>query len=151
MNTVGPTVLQSFLLTILRVGFVYAGSVPKDGETPKAIVVPPESIELEQGKEKKALPKSVVQELIENQSVKLMTKEELDKATLGHERDQGLLAGLTIVLGIAVLFMRRKLFGHWIHAVETPFLGLLFPLQIEFAFPAHSQFASFWVGNPVYP
>jgi len=123
MNTVGSTVLQSILLTILWMGFVYTWSEFKDGEPPKAIVVPSESIELEPGKEGKVLPESVVQQLIDKQSGPLMTKEELQEATEEYERNQWLLAGLSAVMGIGVFVLGLKLFGHWGYAVAALVFG----------------------------
>ncbi len=39
MNRVGSTVLQSILLTILWMGFVFTGNAFNEGEPPKAIVI----------------------------------------------------------------------------------------------------------------
>ena len=112
-------------------GFAYAGSVFKDGEPPKAIVVPSESIELEPGKEGKVLPESVVQQLIDKQSGPLMTKEELQEATEEYERNQWLLAGLSAVMGIGTFVMGLKLFGHWGYASATLALG---PIIVAYYF-----------------
>ena len=123
MNGVGSTILQSILLTILWVGFGYVSCEFNDGEPPKAIVVQAESVELKPDAEEKELPQSVVQELIENQGVKLMTKEELEQATKEYEKNQWLLAGLSIFLGIGTFVVGLKLFEHWGYAVVALALG----------------------------
>ena len=87
MNVV-TTVFQSILLTILWMGFAYVSSEFKDGESPKAIVVPAESVEIESVQENKELPESVVQRLIDKQNGPFMTKEELRKATEEYERNR---------------------------------------------------------------
>lgn len=124
MNTVGSTVLQSILLTILWVGFVCAaGGGFNDDEPPKAIIVPPESVELEPEGENKEPPESVVQQIIENKGGSLMTQEEFQKETEQYERNKWLWVGLTIVLGIAVLFIGTKLFEHWGYGIAALALG----------------------------
>ena len=123
MNGVGSTILHSILLTILWVGFGYVSSEFIEGEPPKAIGVQAESVELKPDAEEKELPQSVVQELIENQGVKLMTKEELEQATKEYEKNQWLLAGLSIFLGIGTFVVGLKLFEHWGYAVVALAVG----------------------------
>ena len=128
---VGTTVFQSILLTILWVGFAYVSSEFKDGEPPKAIVVPAESVEIESAQENKELQESVVQRLIDKQSEPFMTKEELRKATEEYERNRWLLAGLSVLLGIGTFVVGMKLFGHWGYAVAALVLG---PVLVAYYF-----------------
>lgn len=120
---VGTTVFQSILLTILWVGFAYVSSEFKDGEPPKVIVVPAESVEIEPAQKNKELSESVVQRLIDKQSGPVMTKEELEQATEEYEKNQWLLAGLSIFLGIGTFVVGLKLFEHWGYAVVALALG----------------------------
>ena len=131
MNGVGSTILQSILLTILWVGFGYVSSEFNEGEPPKAIVVQAESVELKPDAEEKELPQPVVQELIENQGIKLMTKEELEQATKEYGKKQWLLAGLSTLSGLATFFIGLKLFGHWGYASATLALG---PIIVAYYF-----------------
>ena len=128
---VGTTIFQSILLTILWVGFAYVSSEFKDGEPPKAIVVPAESVEIESAQENKELPESVVQRLIDKQSEPFMTKEELRKATETYVRNRWLLAGLSVLLGIGTFVVGMKLFGHWGYAVAALVLG---PVLVAYYF-----------------
>ena len=131
MNGVGSTVFQSVLLTILWVSFVYTWSEFKDGEPPKAIVVPAEFVELDAEEESKELPESVVQSIIDNQSGPFMTEEELAEATGEYERNHWLLAGLSVLLGMGAFVLGLKLFGNWGYAVATLFLG---PVMVAYYF-----------------
>jgi hypothetical protein len=128
---VGTTVFQSILLTILWVGFAYVSSEFKDGEPPKVIVVPAESVEIETSQENKELPESVVQRLIDKQNGPFMTKRELRKATEEYERNRWLLAGLSVLLGIGTFVVGMKLFGHWGYAVAAVALG---PVLVAYYF-----------------
>ena len=116
---IGSTVFQATLLTILWVGFAYTWSEFKDGEPPKAIVVPAEFVELKPDGGEKELPESVVQSIIDNQGGPFMTKEELAEATEEYERNHWLLAGLSVLLGIGTFVLGLKLFGHWGYAVAA--------------------------------
>ena len=104
-------------------GFVYIWSEFKDGEPPKAIVVPAEFVELDVEEESKELPESVVQSIIDNQSGPFMTKEALEQATQEYERNQWLLAGLSVLSGIGTFVLGLRLFGHWSYAAATLALG----------------------------
>jgi hypothetical protein len=128
---VGTTVFQSILLTILWVGFAYVSIEFKDGEPPKAIVVPAESVEIESAQENKELQESVVQRLIDKQSEPFMTKEELRKATEAYVKNRWLLAGLSVLLGIGTFVVGLKLFGHWGYAVAALVLG---PVLVAYYF-----------------
>ena len=128
---VGTTIFQSILLTILWVGFAYISSEFKDGEPPKAIGVPAESVEIEPAQKNKELSESVVQRLIDKQSGPVMTKEELEQATEEYEKNQWLLAGLSIFLGIGTFVVGLKLFGHWGYAVVALALG---PVLVAYYF-----------------
>ncbi len=123
MNGVGSTVFQSILLTILWVGFVYTWSEFKDGEPPKAIVVPAEFVELDAEGESKELPESVVQAIQSGQGGSVMTKEALEQATEEFERNQWLLSGLSVLSGIGTFVIGLKLFEHWGYAAATLALG----------------------------
>ena len=123
MNGVGSTIFQSILLTILWAGFVYTWSEFKDGEPPKAIVVPAEFVELDVEEESKELPESVVQSIIDNQGGPFMTKEALEQATEEYERNRWLLVGLSVLLGIGTFVLGLKLFEHWGYAAVTLALG----------------------------
>jgi hypothetical protein len=128
---VGTTIFQSILLTILWVGFAYVSIEFKDGEPPKAIVVPAESVEIESAQENKELQESVVQRLIDKQSEPFMTKEELRKATEAYVKNRWLLAGLSVLLGIGTFVVGLKLFGHWGYAVAALVLG---PVLVAYYF-----------------
>lgn len=123
MNGVGSTVFQSILLTILWVGFVYTWSEFKDGEPPKAIVVPAEFVELEVGEEEKELPEAMVQAIESSQEGLVMTREGLEQATEEYERNRWLLAGLSVLSGIGTFVVGLKLFEHWGYAAATLALG----------------------------
>ena len=128
---VGTTVFQSILLTILWVGFAYVSSEFKDGEPPKVIVVPAESVEIEPAQKNKELSESVVQRLIDKQSEPFMTKERLEQATETYVRNRWLLAGLSVLLGIGTFVVGMKLFGHWGYAVAALVLG---PVLVAYYF-----------------
>ncbi len=123
MNGVDSTVFQSILLTILWMGFAYTWSEFKDGEPPKAIVVPAEFVKLDPEGEEKELPESVVQSIIDNQSGPFMTEEELAEATEEYERNRWLLVGLSVLLGVGTFVIGLRLFGHWGYAAATLALG----------------------------
>jgi ABC-type transport system involved in cytochrome bd biosynthesis fused ATPase/permease subunit len=73
----------------------------------------------------------VVQRLIDKQSGPVMTKEELEQATEEYEKNQWLLAGLSIFLGIGTFVVGLKLFGHWGYAVVALALG---PVLVAYYF-----------------
>ena len=123
MNGVGSTVFQSILLTILWMGFTYTWNEFKDGEAPKAIVVPAEFVELDVDGGEKELPKSVIQSIQSGQSGPFMTKEALAQATEQYERNHWLLAGLSVLSGIGIFVVGLKLFEHWGYAAATLILG----------------------------
>jgi len=123
MNGVGSTVFQSILLTLLWVGFAYTWSEFKDGEPPKAIVVPAEFVELDPEEEEKELPESVVQAIQSRQDGPVMTKEALEQATAEFERNQWLLAGLSVLMGVGTFVIGLRLFEHWGYAAATLALG----------------------------
>ena len=123
MNGVGSTVFQSILLTILWVGFAYTWSEFKDGEPPKAIVVPAEFVELDAEEESKELPESMVRSIQSGQGGPFMTKEALEQATEEYERNRWLLVGLSVLSGIGTFVVGLKLFEHWGYAAATLALG----------------------------
>ena len=123
MAGVGSTVFQSILLTILWAGFAYTWSEFKDGEPPKAIVVPAEFVELKPDGGEKELPESMVRSIQSGQGGPFMTKEELAEATEEYERNRWLLAGLSVLLGIGTFVLGLKLFEHWGYAAATLALG----------------------------
>ena len=123
MAGVGSTVFQSILLTILWAGFAYTWSEFKDGEPPKAIVVPAEFVELKPDGGEKELPESMVRSIQSGQGGPFMTKEALEQATEEYERNRWLLVGLSVLSGIGTFVVGLKLFEHWGYAAATLALG----------------------------
>jgi hypothetical protein len=139
MNGVGSIVFQSILLTILWMGFVFAGNSFMEGEPPKAIVVPTEFVELDAEGEIKELPESLVQSIIDSQGGPFMTKEALEQATQEYERNHWLLAGLSVLSGLGTFVVGLRLFGHWGYAVAALILG---PVWVAYYFLYKSNLPS---------
>ena len=117
------TIFQSILLTILWIGFVFTGNVFKEGEPPKAIVVPAAFVELDSEEEEKELPEAMVQAIQSSQEGPVMTREGLEQATAEFERNQWLLACMSVLMGVGSFVIGLRLFEHWGYAAATLALG----------------------------
>jgi hypothetical protein len=65
----------------------------------------------------------MVQAIRSGQEGPVMTREGLEQATAEFERNQWLLAGLSVLLGIGIFVIGLRLFEHWGYAAATLALG----------------------------